>query len=306
MINTRSWVFALMALFVGDRAEARTAQPENYASEKTRAIVGGRKLLIMFPQTVLMPTTDDWDLSGAPLVGLWPYMVAGLAAKVSGSLPSSEQAAGEISRLRAALDGHDFDGPMTGGLAPVVSGSNWVRAQDLEVLHAAGLPTLERELNKSNTRQMLVVQPRYYADHRYRNLVVSIDATILVRQIPKGKRSVARLQPDYIPVRQLYRCIVYLPDSEDKDRETNLARWSADQGALARRAIDLGIERTLALLAQNLDATKESAKRYSRRGERKTITMTRMLGWVVERGENLVLFYGVRDRSLNYIITLNP
>ena len=60
-----------------------------------------------------------------------------------------------------------------------------------------------------------------------------MEADILVRKIPRGQYSEARLKADYIPFRQVFRCIVYLPGSETGTAEENLARWSADNGRLA-------------------------------------------------------------------------
>jgi hypothetical protein len=168
---------------------------------------------------------------------------------------------------------------MRAALLPAIEASTWLRAQDTEFSHDGSAEHIEQVLNDSDTRQMLNVHASYYADHKFRNLVVNVESSILARRIPKGRYSNARLKSDYIPFRQTFRCIVYLPDSERASAEDNLARWSADGGRLARQALELGIQRTGALFARNLDATRESAAVWNERGERKNCSA----GWSNER-----------------------
>jgi hypothetical protein len=297
----RALLGTLLVLAASLDASAATSTPKAYATDKTRDIVGGRKVLVLLPQTNIMATYEDVNLSA---VYFMFGILAGLAASPAqaGIDRHLSQAAEErIAPLRRALEGYDFETPAKAAFLPIIEKSSWVRAQDAELNHDGSGSNIERILNESNTRQMFTVFPSYYADHKFRNLVVRIEADIIVRKIPKGQYSSARLKPDYIPFRQAFRCIVYLPGSESGTAEDNLARWSADSGRLARQALDLGIQRVSVLFGRYLDADEATVATWIKRGDRKSETRALMLGWIIEKQGDLVLFSSARDDTLNYI-----
>lgn len=149
--------------------------------------------------------------------------------------------------------------------------------------------------------EMLVLQATYETDARYGAIVVSIEASLLVRQIPKGEHSDARLKSAYIPYRQTFRSIVSLPDPEDTSPEENIQRWAADGAKLAREALDIGLRQAPSLLDENLQDDAESAASWRERGDRKTVTRASMQGWVVGPRDAGVLFVDARHRSINYL-----
>jgi hypothetical protein len=305
MINTRSWKLPACVIAMAISAGS-LANPKVYATEQTRNIAGGRKVLFVIPQTSIQSTYDDWELSPLALLGIPALTVAGSLAEFGINRELAIGAEKRIVPLRAALEGYEFDGPMQAALMPIMESSSWVRPRDVELTRDASVKNILQELDGAQTRQMLGISPRYYADHRFRSLVVSVYTVILVQKIPKNRFSKSRLKAKYVPFQQTFRCIVYLPDSENGSAEDNLARWSADNGALARRALDLGRERVRALFAQNLDGTEASTAPWLKRGKRKSETQSRMLGWVIEKHGDSMLFSSARDDALNYIEILRP
>jgi hypothetical protein len=151
---------------------------------------------------------------------------------------------------------------------------------------------------------MLVLDGQWQVDHHRQAIVVELTATILIRKIPKGQYSEARLKRDYIPYQQAFRSITYLPGDTNAAAPALIARWAADDGALARRALDLGIERVRTLLAENLDASKSEVESWRRRGERHTVQRFDMTGWTVARETNAERFVEARGGALNYVQTL--
>jgi hypothetical protein len=133
---------------------------------------------------------------------------------------------------------------------------------------------------------------------------VELQATILVRKIPKGQYSEARLRKDYIPYQQTFRSVIYLPEPGKAKPEELIARWAADDARLARRALDGGLQRVRTMFAENIDADKKQAEGWRRRGERKTVERYDMLGWVVVREGDGVRFTDARSGALNFIETV--
>jgi hypothetical protein len=221
-----------------------------------------------------------------------------------GAWPEDESVA--LRPLREAIQGYDFNTRLRTALQPTIDASSWLRPQDVELTDAGWGPSIESALNESNTRQMLTLFVTYYADYSYTNLVVNLQASLLVRRIPKGQHSAARLDGDYIPYLQEFRCLVYLPGARRDQPRENAARWSAGNGRLARQALDLGIERVGSLFAQNLDGTEESTALWRRNNGRPYQTLTNRLGWVIEKNGTSIEFYSGRDDVLNYIETLEP
>ena len=286
---------ALIAVLACNICQAKTATPKNYVSEDTRNIVGGRKVVIVIPQTELMPGIAAWELGEArfndPLEDL---------------INDAKTARGEkfIEPLRAALRPYDFDVRMFAALKTVVEQCSWMRAQDIELTRDGSGKNIERLLNASDTRQMLVMVVNYATDFRYDSIIVSVEASLLVRQIPRGEHSEARLRKDYIPYFQAFRSIVELPDPDHSDREADLARWSAANASQARAALDFGIQRLPALLAKNLEATQAETQTWRGRNDRKTVERAGMPGWVVEKQDDVTLFVEARGGALNLLRTL--
>ena len=288
----------LLALFCDGLCMARTSVPKSYVDENTRTIQGGRKVLEIVPQTSIRAGYQTFNLAPV-VVGLIPLLVS---TEVNGIRASDAQRL--VAPLSGSLVGYDFDGHFQAALLPPINASAWLRGQDIELTHAGDPASIEAELNESNTRQMLVLCGVYYIDFHQQRLIVELKATMLIRKIPKGKHGDVRLHPDYIPYQQTYRYIAYLPQSEGAAPEVNVARWAADGGKLARRALDRGIERVSAMFGENLDADEATIARWRHRGERHTVEKFDLLGWVVEREGNRVRFTEARTGTLNDVEVL--
>jgi len=299
----RTLLACLVSLAISSDIMARTASPKLYANEETRDIVGGRKVLVLMPEGI-HGSYKNGELEAVAF--LFGGMLLQSIAEKSTRNQLSRIADQKVAPLSAALAGFEFQKPMQSLLTPTIETSTWVRAQDLEFTRDGTPKNIEQELDDSNTRQMLTVNASYYADVKFRSLVVSVETSIFIRRIPKGEYSEVRLRSDYVPFRQLFRSIVYLPNSERTTPAENLTRWSADNGKLARQALEIGMQRVGTLFSQNLDATKESAAVWSKRGKRKTVTELNLLGWVVERRPDTLLFFSPRDDALNFIEVLKP
>jgi hypothetical protein len=285
----------LLALMAGNVCLAKTATPKNYVSEETRSIVGGRKIVIVIPQTELMPGIAAWELGEARFND-----------PIEKLINDGKTARGEkfIEPLRAALRPYDFDSRMFASLRAVVEQCSWMHAQDIELTRDGTGKNIERLLNASNTRQMLVLVVNYSTDFYYDSIIVSVEASLLVRQIPRGEHSEARLRKDYIPYFQAFRSVVELPSPDHSDREADLSRWSADNASQARAALDFGVFRLPPLLAKNLETSQEETETWRNRNGRKTVERAKLTGWVIEKQDGITVFVEARGGALNLLHTL--
>jgi hypothetical protein len=302
-VNTaaRLVLAGLIALACVQPCAARTAIPKSFVDDKTRAIEGGRKVLVVLASPEIEAGFDHMEVSPAAfLFGFLGYRW-GLDPM---NRALAEKATPRVLPLRQALSGYDFNARLYDAVVPVVMGSKWLRGQDYERTGDASPGNLEKELNDSNTRQMFVLDGQWLVDHHRQAIVVELIATILVRKVPRGQYSDARLKRDYIPYQQGFRSITYLPGDTNVAAPALIARWAANDGALARRALDLGIERVRTLLAENLDASKSEAEVWRRRGERHTVQRFDMTGWTVAREPDAERFVEARSGTLNYVQTL--
>jgi len=196
--------FACLVLALSANALARTARPKSYVDTRTRNIDSGRKVLVVIPQFSIGANYEIFTMG--PLVGMAEALV---------DQKLNEIRAGDARRLVAplvsALGHYDFDGSLYAGLMPTIKASPWLRGQDLELTHAGDADSIERELNESNTRQMLVLRGTYYVDFHQQRIVVELQASMLIRKIPKGQHSKVRLELDYIPYLQVFSSISCLP-----------------------------------------------------------------------------------------------
>jgi len=285
--NWRALAGCLIALCAAQTGAAKTAVPDHYVDEKTRDIVGGRKVLIVIAQKELLLGVDTWQL-GTAVENARIYLVR-------------EPAASMLGALRA----HDFDSQIRQSLSTVVENTPWLHAQDIELTREDSNESREAALDASNTRQMLVLRVRYSTDQRHAAVMVGVEATLLVRQIPKGQRSRARLKRDYIPYQQRIRSVVQLPGTGNTSQQ-NIDRWAADGAARTREALEIGLRQVSRLLAQNLRQDRQAADAWRDRNNRATVERSSMLGWVVGPIDAGTLFVEARAGSLNYLQTLAP
>lgn len=295
---------AFIVLLAGGHAEVAISGPDQYFSEKTRAIVGGRKVLIIMPQAHLGATLE-WD---PPLrdIGGEPTLVFSSEQDVARYNEEVLKAEQFIAPLRKALRTFDFEWKMRARLESIVTASAWLGAQDVELTRNFHSDNLLQELNDSDTRQMLMLFTNHRAGANYLCIVTTLKATILVRQIPRGKPSRARLSAKYIPYQLSFNAIANLADADPKDPQGNLQRWAADDGRLARQAIERSIDWVTSRFAGNLDETREQHAQWQKRGDRKGVLPDGTPGWILSRDGVDVELYEPRSESLNFETRVGP
>jgi hypothetical protein len=268
---------------------------DNFADEKTRNIVGGRKVLITVTQNAIEPRIDYY-LPNRPVTASELYDIRQLTML----------AAQESVPLVQALVGYEFTAPLEAALRPTVEKSAWLRPQDVEFSEHGTQDFVLDKLDEANTRQMLLLYTNYHTDPKFAAVIVELKISLLVRKIPKGQYRAGRLKPKYIPYEQIIRSVVRLPDldsrnlfklpeAEAQDRRNNVERWAANDGLLARRALHAGIAAVSAMVPISIELDEQQAKEWRSRGDRKTQKVEGVFGWVRERDSKGILMIDARD-----------
>ena len=267
----------LLVATAGAPAWARTARPKIYVPEDMRSLDGGRKVLIVLHSD--RPGEDN---------------------------PDVQRVASELAPLRKVLARDEFETRMPGRLEAVLSAVPWMGARDFEVTNNYRWGRIERALDDSNTRQMLVIRTEHALSPDFTEMLVYMRALLLNRQIPKGKTSHARFTQDYTPYQLDFTARVFLPGAVPTQHAENQRRWAADDGRLARAAIEFGIEWVTTRFAQTLAEDERQSLAWRERGDRKGTLPKGHPGWILERLPEAIVSYESRRRSLTYEGTLAP
>jgi hypothetical protein len=283
---------------------AKTATPKCYVSAQTRDIVGGRGVLFVMEGPVVSPTLRNNPFSygetGLPTAMFSSYIEMQEYRRKMG------EAQNLIAPLRRALSDYDFDGIMRRRLEDVVMSSSWLGAQHPALLRNGNPLLVERQLNASDTRQMLMLRTNFQADYLYRSMEVLMRASMLVRRIPKGKTGEARLKDDYIPYRMFFIATVKLPGADQKEASANLDRWAADHGNLARQALEMALDWVARRFARNLDETEAEAASWCRRVDKTVRLPDGKRGRVIESGENNWVYFDPYWQGLHFEAEVRP
>ena len=281
---------SLLALLFATLCQA--VPNDNFADDRARDIVGGRKVLITVTQNSIEPRVV---LPPELLVAHRFDIVAAQRAYSEKSQQLTMQVLQDSVPLIQALIDYDFNTPPQSALRPAVENSSWLRAQDIEFSEHGTVDFVLDKLDESDTRQMLLLYTNYYTDPMCATIVVDLRISLLVRRIPKGKLRADRFKPRYIPYQQSIRSVVTLANADPKDRKKNIARWAADNGQRARQALDIGIAALARLAPLSIELDETQAKDWRTRGKRELREIGGTLGWIREREGNAILMIDARD-----------
>ena len=280
MFAARPAIFiAACALTLGfpDPAAARTAVPDLRVPDRMRAVEGGRKIFVVLHS----PRRGDGN-------------------------PDSPTVMREQIALRDVLTSDDFDTSMPARLETVVNAVPWLGARDFEVSNNYRWNRIERALDESNTRQMLVIRTEHGMSADYRVISVYMRAILLNREIPKGKTSHARFTQDWTPYQLDLTARISLPGGKELDREENRRLWAADDGRLARAAIESGIEWVTARFGRTLVESEGQSWVWRKRGDRAGTLPNGRPGWIIEQGTAGYVGFEARGRGLVYEGSIPP
>jgi hypothetical protein len=245
-------VLSVLIVPVGGSAQ-QSAAPTLYIPAEARASTGPRPVAVSVPQNrlspsvelgrILGPNSGNGGLLGALIIVALDRTTERLADN------ATSRAQSRLEPLLAALTDFDANVLAFDSTRSALTSASWLGAGALELQSETGVESL-RTRSRSfaqqhpDARQLIFVNWRYqmspnFADVQVIAQVELVDATRM--------RTVYRQQ--LLSIVQLHR-----PSFIE---EENVARWSADGGALARRALSMAFARAGAVLPAMLALDRE-------------------------------------------------
>jgi hypothetical protein len=271
----------------------------NFIAPEARSVEGGRDVRVVVGQAEIQANINALNTTAAAGGGL---LFALIDAGVNNA--RAKDAEKSVIPLRESLVGYEFDPRAEMASAMTLSGLDWFGAKQTQFTKdESGDGTLVA-LDAAATPQLMVLRYSYETTADFSAILVHLNAQLVNKQVPAGKKPAARLQGKYLPYVQAVRSVILLPDANPKDPDGNVKAWTADGGRPARAALDLGIERCQQLLKRGLMQSAEEAASMAKRNKRPLSSVPGVSGWEIERQGNSTLIYEFLLGSLTQVETL--
>jgi hypothetical protein len=192
----------------------------------------------------------------------------------------SKKAEEAIQPLRTALAGYDFDGLALQTSKAIAADVPWLGAQTVAFGKDSSIVGRLALLDAAPTEQTAFFEYTYDASADFSAAIVSLSMQFANKTPPPGKKPDVRLAAKYLPYVQTVTCVVPLPAAGD-DTAANIQRWTADDGKLARKALDQSLTELHALAVQALSLTVDDAKTMGAK-DKKFVTLAGRSGRVQE------------------------
>jgi len=258
----------------------------NYIAPEARSVEGGRDVQVVVAQAEIRPNINVSNVTAATGGGL---LFALIDAGINNS--RAKEAEKTVVPLREALVGYEFDQHAQTASAATLSSLGWFDPKQAQVAKDDSQVGLLAAIDAANTPQIMLLRYSYETNAEFTSLIVNLNASLVNKKIPQGKKSDARLAPKNLAYNQSFRSMITLPGSNSKDPAANVQAWSADNGKLARAALDLGVERCQLLLKRGLEMTAADATSIQKRNKRQLSPVAGVPGWVLESDGSHTLIY---------------
>jgi hypothetical protein len=283
----RNWALACgvaAALFVVSAAGQASAARHNFLPEASRAVQGDRGLQVVVAQGEIKSDINPSNISTYTGGGL-----LGALIDVKVSSDRAKKAEKEIQPLRAALTGYDVDALAMQTTQAVVGRIDWFHPGAATFSRDSSVAGKLAALDAGAGSQVGFFEYTYDASPDFSLIRVAVSIQLANKAVPAGKRPESRLNSGSLAYAQTVTCVVALP-SPSKDHAENAARWSADDGKLARRALaaafdEIGVLAPRALQLQEADLKAMGSKPH------KAGVAGGMTGWIQEEGPSGTLLY---------------
>ena len=255
---------AALAAGVWLAGPALAAGHRNVLPEGARAAPEGRAVVVLTPQAELSsninPSMVDVAMGGGVLGVL-------IDAKIDSD--RSKKAESLITPIRASL--HDFDADQLAidTVHAAVEGVPWFQAKAEAFGRDNSPPSKSDLLSASAAGQVAFFECIYDTAPDFGSIRVAVTFSLANKAAPAGAKPESRLSGKNLVFVQTVTSVVQLDNPGAAD--ANAARWSANGGALARKALTLAFADTGRLVPRALVLTDDDVKRMGANGERKTI-----------------------------------
>ena len=250
------------------------AAGKTFVAPEARILEGGREVLVIVAQTEIKPNVRHLNAEG--IGGLLPALI-----EASVNDARTQDAEKTIVPLREALAGFDLDPLMQEASSAALAGLPWFDVKESRLTKDGSTSSVVAAIDDATTQQLMVLRYRYETNPEFSQMVVSLDAQLVNKAVPKGKKPDARLQDKHLAYHQVLLSMVRLPNANDKDPAGNVKAWSADGGRAARAALELGVQRCQEMLHLSL-ATSEAELRARLKPQKPATPIPHVVGWELE------------------------
>jgi hypothetical protein len=272
------------ALFSLSAIPANAADHKNLMSDQARGLDGGRGLQILVPQEEIKSNINPSNIAvftGGGLIG------ALIQVKVDSDRAVKAEAA--IQPLRAALTGFDADVLARDTTAAALAKVAWFKTATPAFSRDATMPGFSTALDANPTGQVAFFTYAYDGAPDLSNLRVKVTISIADKTLKTGQKPETRLYPRNLVYSTTVTSVVNLPNPS-KDAASNAARWSADNGKLARKALATGFGQVGLLIPRALELT-EAGETAMLTKDKKNLVAGGFSGRVQEDGPTGTLLY---------------
>jgi len=235
------------------------AQP---ATGQNVPVAGGRSLHVMVAQSEIKSDINVSNIAVATGGGL-------LGGLIGAAVDSARAKKAEvlITPVRTGLVGLDTDAMAIETAKAAFANAQWNTAADFSKDSSpAGKSAY---LDSTQNAETAFVEYTYDLSPTFDALRVNESIQVAARNVPAANKPEKRLQPKYLVYSRNVVSVVLLPDAT-KDKDANAARWAADNGKLARAALEQAFARLrantprlLAMSAAEQDAlTRDKANKW--------------------------------------------
>ena len=238
-----------------------TAQP---ATGQNVAVAGGRSLHVMVAQSEIK---SDINLSNVAVATGGGMLGALIGAAVDSARAKKAEAL--ITPVRTGMAGVDADAMAIDAAKTAFANAQWNTVAEPNFSKDSSPVGKSAYLDSNANAETAFVEYTYDLSPTFDALRVVESIQVAAKTVPAANKPEKRLQPKYLVYSGNVASVVLLPDAT-KDKDANAARWAADNGKLARAALEQAFARLkattprlLAMTAAEQDAlTREKANKW--------------------------------------------
>jgi hypothetical protein len=228
------------------------APPKRALDLDARSVSGGRQAVVVHEAAELQAEFVAANTGG----GGGGALGAAVASMVGAAVNEHRADAAEkrVQGIRAALVDYDFDRRALESTQSTIAKIPWLDVKNVSFTKDGSPDKLAGTLTQSGAAQLLVTRYGYSMSPDGRQITVALDADIFPKEAPPGSSDTPRgtLFSERFRYISLLTTAVKRPDA-------NAALWAADNGKLARAAVDAGLAVINDLLVRSLSLTPEAA-----------------------------------------------
>ncbi|HWE98336.1 MAG TPA: hypothetical protein VG248_00900 [Caulobacteraceae bacterium] len=289
-------VAALSLATLGLCAGPAAAKRFRNLDEAGRTIDGGRAVEVIVAQGEIKSNIIVSQTPGQGLVGA--LIAAAIDAKINSDRAHKAESA--IQPLRAALNGYDVDAAAMSATQAGVDKTSWFKSQAMSVSRDESVPGRTVFLDASGKTQVAFFSYGYEMTPDFSAVRVTLEVEIVDRAAGQAAGSDHRFSHDSLPMFQHLVCVEVLPGATTL-ADDNVNRWAADNGKLARLALNAAFGDMKELIPRALELTDPEVK-LMRGKDKKRETLGDYTGRIQDEGPTGQLMYS----DLDGLVSVRP